>query len=488
MTHGTRIRCGKRWRFDRANLPPGLWALLLATLLFLLGGTLAGRAATGDVTRFTLKNGLEVVVVENHRAPVVVHMVWYRVGAADEPPGKSGIAHLFEHLMFKGTERFPEGAFSRLVEAEGGNDNAFTTHDYTAYFQRIAADRLPLVMELEADRMRNLRLTAEDVATEKKVVLEERSQRTDSDPGALFREQRMAAQYLNHPYGRPVIGWRHEVAALTREDALRFYRTYYAPDNAVVVVVGDVDPAQVKALAERYYGPLPRSADLPPRLRPQEPPQLAERRLVMEDPRVARPYVIRTYYLPPEMVRDRRKAAALVMFAELLGGGQTSRLVRALTVERKLALSAAAFASVDGLDGGLFTLYVVPAPGVSLADVEAALDEEVTAFLKEGVRADDLARIRKSVRAGVIYARDSMMAEAREYGAALVRGRSLEDVRRWPDLLVAVTPEEIRAAGAAALEMRRAVTGWLMPSAVGGTVAKAAAAKPADPKREGGMR
>ncbi len=473
---------------ERPGLLPGGLALLLAVLLLLIAVSGVARAATGDVTRFKLKNGLELVVVENHRAPVVVHMVWYRVGAADETPGKSGIAHLFEHLMFKGTERFPEGAFSRLVEAEGGNDNAFTTHDHTVYFQRIAADRLPLVMELEADRMRNLRLTEEDVATEKKVVLEERSQRTDSAPGALFREQRMAAQYLNHPYGRPVIGWRHEVAALTRADALRFYRTYYAPNNAVVVVVGDVDPAEVKQLAEKYYGPLPPSADLPPRARPQEPPQLAERRLVMEDPRVARPYVIRTYYLPREMVQDQRKAAALVMFAELLGGGQTSRLVRKLTIERRLALSAAAFADVDRLDGGLFTLYAVPAPGVSLAEVERALDEEVAAFLKEGVRADDLARIRRSVRAAVIYGRDSMMAEAREYGAALVRGRSVEDVRRWPDLLVAATPDGIRAAGAAALDRRRAVTGWLKPPSADEPAAGGGSAKDAAVKGEGGTQ
>lgn len=438
---------------------------LIALFTLLVMALPAARAETGDVSHFRLENGLELVVIENHRAPVVVHMVWYRVGAADEAPGKSGIAHLFEHLMFKGTDKYPEGAFSRLIEAEGGMDNAFTTHDYTAYFQRIAADRLPLVMALEADRMRNLRLSEEDVETEKKVVLEERNQRTDSDPGALFREQRMAVQYLNHPYGRPVIGWRHEVAALAREDALRFYRTYYAPNNATVVVVGDVIPEKVRALAEQHYGLLAPSADLPPRRRPQEPPHLAERRLEMHDARVARPYVIRTYYLPPEMVKDRRRAAALTMFAELLGGGATSRLTQALVNERKIALSTAAFADVDRLDSGIFMLYAVPTPGTSLADMEKALDDEVAAFIERGIDPDDLARARTRVKAAVICGRDSMMAEAREYGAALSLGRSVEDVRRWPELLADVSDAEILAAGRAALDRRRAVTGYLAPKA-----------------------
>jgi zinc protease len=218
--------------------------------------TLALPAAADEpVTTFTLDNGLNVVVIEDHRAPVVVQMIWYRVGAADEPAGHSGIAHFLEHLMFKGTEKIAPNAFSGIVEAQGGDDNAFTSWDYTAYFQRIAADRLELVMEMEADRMRNLRLTEDDVTTERQVILEERAQRTDSDPGSLLMEQMRAAQFLNTPYGIPVIGWRHEMAELSREDALSYYQRFYAPNNATLVIAGDVTPDKVKALAETYYGP-----------------------------------------------------------------------------------------------------------------------------------------------------------------------------------------------------------------------------------------
>jgi zinc protease len=233
-----------------------------AVLLFVSSPALAEK-----VTDFTLPNGLQVVVIEDHRAPVVVHMVWYRVGAADEPPGHSGIAHFLEHLMFKGTDDVPPGKFSEIVQAQGGNDNAFTSWDYTAYFQRVAADRLDLVMKLEADRMRDLRLLENDVTTERAVILEERTTRTDSDPAALFAEQTQAAQYLNHPYGIPIIGWRHEIEQLDRDDALAFYSRYYAPNNAVLVVAGDVKPDEVKRLADLHYGPLAPTEGLPPRVR-----------------------------------------------------------------------------------------------------------------------------------------------------------------------------------------------------------------------------
>ena len=213
-------------------------------------------ALAAEVTTFKLDNGMDIVVLEDHRAPVVVHMVWYRVGAADEPPGKSGIAHFLEHLLFKGTDDLEAGELSAIVARNGGSDNAVTSWDYTAYFQRIAADRLELMMEMEADRMRDLRMTPQDVATERQVVLEERGQRVDSEPNALFREQRNAAQYLNHPYGIPVIGWRHEMEQLNRDDAFSFYRRYYAPNNAILVVAGDVLPDDVLALAKKYYGPL----------------------------------------------------------------------------------------------------------------------------------------------------------------------------------------------------------------------------------------
>ena len=301
-------------------------------------------AFADNLTAFTLDNGMEVVVLEDHRAPVVVHMVWYKVGAADEAPGVSGIAHYLEHLMFKGTDNLAPGEFSKVVAANGGSDTAFTSQDYTAYFQRVASNRLELMMQMESDRMRDLVLDGTDILTERQVVLEERNQRTESDPGALFSEQRNAAQYQNHPYGIPIIGWKHEMASLTLDDALSFYRTYYAPNNAILIVAGDVDPTEVKALAEQYYGVLAPSENLPPRLRPQEPPQLAERRLVFEDPRVAQPYVIRSYLAPERDAGDQEKAAALTLLAEVLGGSsQTSELGRRLQFEEKTALYTSSF-------------------------------------------------------------------------------------------------------------------------------------------------
>ena len=255
---------------------------------------MAGTAVADTVSTFKLDNGMDVVVIEDHRAPVVVHMVWYRIGAADESPGHSGIAHFLEHLMFQGTKDVAPGDLSKIVAAQGGSDNAFTTQDYTAYFQRVAADRLELVMKLESDRMHNLNLTEKDVTTERQVILDERNERTDSDPGALLTEQMSAAQYLNHPYGVPVIGWRHEMEQLTRQDALDFYQANYAPNNAILIVAGDVKPDDVLALAKKYYGPIPPSDKIHPRVRPTEPPQLAERRMVLADPRVAQPYVVRS--------------------------------------------------------------------------------------------------------------------------------------------------------------------------------------------------
>jgi len=210
---------------------------------------------------------MQVVVVEDHRAPVVQHMVWYRAGSADEPKGESGVAHYLEHLLFKATEKMESGELSATVAANGGQDNAFTSYDYTAYYQRVASDRLELMMRMESDRMVNIRLTQRDIDTEREVILEERNQRTDNSPRALFREQSNAAQYLNHRYGVPIIGWRHEMETLDMADALSFYGTYYAPNNAILVVSGDVDPAEVNELAEQYYGVIPANPDLPTRLR-----------------------------------------------------------------------------------------------------------------------------------------------------------------------------------------------------------------------------
>lgn len=422
----------------------------------------SGQAMADAVSTFTLDNGLEVVVIEDHRAPVVVHMVWYRIGAADESAGHSGIAHFLEHLMFKGTDEVASGDFSAIVEAQGGNDNAFTSHDYTAYFQRVAADRLDLMMKMEADRMRDLRLTEEDVLTERDVILEERGQRTDSDPGALLSEQMSAAQFLNHSYGVPIIGWRHEIAALSRQDALDFYQANYAPNNAILVVAGDVTPDDVLELAKTHYGPLVPSDRITPRDRPSEPPQLTERRMVFADERVSEPYMIRTYLAPERNAGDQSEAAALTMLAELLGGsGTTSVFARALQFETQTAVWASAFYNGTSVDPDTFGVVIMPAPGISLADAEAALDGVIAKFLKDGVNPDDFARIKAQVRASEIYARDDAQALAREYGEALAIGLTVQDVQDWPAALQAVTPEDVMVAAHKVLDRKQAVTGWL---------------------------
>ncbi|MFA7433494.1 MAG: pitrilysin family protein [Gemmobacter sp.] len=436
-----------------------LAALALAALVA-FAALVPGPARAEQVSSFTLGNGLKVVVIEDHRAPVVVHMVWYRVGSADEPPGKSGIAHFLEHLMFKGTANMDSGEFTAIVGAHGGSDNAFTSYDYTGYFQRIAADRLDMVMRMEADRMTGLILNEPEVLTERAVILEERAQRTDSDPGALLSEQRRAAQFLAHPYRLPVIGWRHEIEALGLEDALAFYRIHYAPDNAVLIVAGDVTPEEVRTLAETHYGPIPRSPGLPPRIRPQEPPQIAERRIAWADSRVGQPYVMRSYLAPSRRPGDQAGAAALVVLAELLGGEPaTSVLGRALMFGAEpVALRASAFYGATALDDSTFGLAVVPVAGVTLDAAEAAMDAVLARFLDEGPDPEDFARTLTRLRAAEIYARDNTQRAAHRYGEALTSGLTVADVQDWPRVLQSVTPEAVMDAAREVLDRRRAVT------------------------------
>ncbi len=424
--------------------------------------TFSHASARAPVTTFMLDNGMEIVVIEDHRAPVVTHMVWYRAGAADEAPGKSGIAHFLEHLMFKGTKDIAPGEFSRIVAANGGNDNAFTSHDYTAYFQRIIADRLELVMELESDRMTNLVLTDEHVLPELDVVLEERNQRVENSPGSLFSEQRNAALYLNHPYGRPVIGWKHEIEQLDREDALDWYNTHYAPNNAILVVAGDVEPEEVKRLAEKYYGPIPPSGRIVKRARPQEPPHTSARRLSFEDPRVRQPYVIRAYLAPERNAGAQETAAALTILAEMLGGsGITSVMGQTLQIEQELAVATGAFYSGEALDRQSFGLYVVPRPGISLQQAEDGMDAAIAAFIEEGPDPEHLARIKTQIRAAEIFALDNQEQLARRYGAALTQGLTVEDVAAWPSVLADVGPEDLIAAAKLVFDMDKSVTGWL---------------------------
>ncbi|NEX46768.1 M16 family metallopeptidase [Pseudotabrizicola algicola] len=441
-------------------MPPRTLARTFALCLLV-----APPALAQDVTSFRLDNGLDVVVIEDHRAPAVTQMVWYRTGAADEPPGRSGIAHFLEHLMFKGTETLAPGEFSATVEAQGGTDNAFTSWDYTAYFQRVAADRLDLMMQIEADRMRNLQISEEDIVTERAVIIEERKQRTDSRPAALLQEQMRAAQFLNHPYGIPIIGWMHEMEQLGRQDALDHYARFYAPNNAILVVAGDVTPDAVREMAQRHYGPLAPSDAITDRIRPSEPPQRAERRLTLTDARVSEPYVMRTYLAPERNPGDQEKAAALTILAELLGGsGQTSLFAQALQFGADpVAVFSSAYYDGTALDHATFGLVVVPMPGVDLATAEAAMDGVIARFIETGPDPEDFARIKTQIRADQIYARDNSDGLARRYGEALAVGLSVQDVQDWPAVLDAVTAEQVQQAARDVLNRNAAVTGWLMP-------------------------
>ncbi|AHD11062.1 M16 family metallopeptidase [Phaeobacter gallaeciensis] len=414
------------------------------------------------VSSFVLDNGMQVVVIEDHRAPVVQHMVWYRAGSADEPVGQSGVAHFLEHLLFKATDTLEAGELSATVAANGGRDNAFTSYDYTAYFQRVAADRLGLMMQMESDRMVNIRLTEQDIETEREVILEERNQRTDSEPRALFREQLNAAQYLNHRYGQPIIGWRHEMEELDMADALSFYGTYYAPNNAILVVSGDVDPGEVRRLAEETYGKIPANPDLPERLRSKEPPQTAARRIVFKDARVAQPFVQRSYLAPERDSGAQERAAALYLLAELLGGGSTSYLTNALQFDQQVAVYTGVFYSDVSLDDTTFDFLVVPGADVSLEEAEAALDATFARFLEEGVDEAQLERIKLQLRAAEIYARDNVDGIANRYGRALASGLTVEDVQAWPRILQSITADEIIAVAREVLRPEVSVTGWMM--------------------------
>ena len=414
-----------------------------------------------QVSTFDLDNGMGVVVIEDHRAPVVVHMMWYRAGSADEQPGVSGVAHFLEHLLFKATDNMEAGEFSKTVAANGGSDNAFTSYDYTAYFQRVASDRLELMMQMEADRMVNLRLTEADILTEREVIIEERNQRTENDPNALFGEQASAALYMNHRYGVPVIGWRHEMETLELPDTLEYYEQFYAPNNAILIVAGDVTPQEVKEMAERHYGPLKANPVLEPRARPQEPVHNVERRLVFEDPRVSQPYVRRSYLAPERDSEDQKTAAALMLGANLLGDGQTSFMTQKLQFEDKTAVFATAYYRGTSLDDTSFTTIVVPVPGVSLSEAEAQMDAVLEEFMETPIDQAHLARIKSQMRASRIYAKDNVQGLANSYGRALTSGLTIADILAWPDVVESITEEDIKTAMRTVLNNKSSVTGWL---------------------------
>ena len=422
----------------------------------------AQNAGSQDISNFVLPNGLEVVVIPDHRVPVVTHMVWYRVGSADEPPGLSGIAHFLEHLMFKGTEKNPSGKFSQVLATIGGQENAFTSTDYTGYYQRVAKEHLGSVMAFEADRMTGLVLTDANVLPERDVVLEEFNMRVANSPDARLGEQVAAALFLNHPYGRPVIGWKHEIEKLNREDALAFYKRFYAPNNAVLVVAGDVTAEEVKRLAEETYGKIARRPDVGPRVRPQEPDIKAVRQVTLADPRVAQPSMQRSYLVPSDMTAKPGESEALDVLAHILGSGNNSRLYRTLVEQRRTAISAGASYSGTSVDATRFGVYATPQAETSLPDLEAAVDEVITDVIENGVTAQELERAKTRIIADAVYARDNQATMARWYGAALVSGATVQQVKSWPDRVRAVTADAVRDAARDWLKKERSVTGYLV--------------------------
>lgn len=413
-----------------------------------------------------LENGLEIVVIPDHRAPVVTHMVWYRNGSADDPPLKSGIAHFLEHLMFKGTKAHPQGEFSQLVADLGGQENAFTGHDYTAYFQRVPREHLAVVMGYEADRMVNLVLTDEVVAPERDVVLEERRMRSDSDPAAQLSEAVQAALFAHHPYGLPIIGWRHEIETLGREDALAYYERFYTPENAILVVAGDVEAEEVERLARDTYGKIPARGAAPRRVRPQEPEPRAHRLVTLADPKVEQPSCERVYLAPSVRTAGKGESEALEVMTHLLGGGQTSRLYRALVLDRKLAVAAGAYYLSGALDMTRLWVYAAPTPETSLEDLDKAIGETIADFVAAPPTGKELERARTRLIADAVYAQDSQTSLARWYGAALATGETIEEVSGWPGRIDAVTLEDVVNVARKWLDKKRAVTGFLMPEAV----------------------
>jgi zinc protease len=441
-----------------------LLAALISTVTLSASSAFAQTTVTSErPASFTLDNGLQVVVIPDHRTPVVTQMIWYKVGSADETPGKSGLAHFLEHLMFKGTSKHPAGEFSQTVLRIGGNENAFTSTDYTGYFQRVPREQLSRMMEFEADRMTGLILKDENVLPERDVVLEEFNMRVANNPDARLTEQIMAALYLNHPYGRPVIGWHQEIEKLDREDALAFYKRFYAPNNAILIIAGDVDANDVRPMVEKNFGEIPaQPAISAKRIRPQEPVPAAPRTVTLSDPRVEQTGLRRYYLVPSASTAAAGESPALDVLAQLMGGGSNSYLYRALVIDRPLAISAGAGYTGTALDPSQFSISVSPKPGAEFSQIEQVIDSVIADVALNPARAEDLERVKTQLIAEAIYAQDNQAMLARWYGGALTTGLSIDDIRSWPERIRAVTAEQVRDAAQKWLDKKRSVTGYLI--------------------------
>ncbi len=432
------------------------------SLIFLLFLSLPARAAVFYPSHFTLSNGLEVVVVPNHLAPVVSQMVWYKVGAAYETPGKTGLAHYLEHLMFRGTETIPAGEFSKIIASQGGRDNAFTSYDYTVYMEEVAADRLPIVMQMEADRMQNLRLTKETAATELKVVLDERQQRTDNSPRGLFQEKLQSKFMPNYPYGRPIIGWKKDIEKLTIADVRKFYETYYAPNNAIVVISGDVSVEQVMSLAAATYGRVPRRAS-PPRREMPSAPLPASSAYTRKDARIEQPEVIWRFAVPSYATQKDNAAYAYQVLSEVLESGKVGLLYRRLVTEKGHASSIVVGYSPSARGDTSFSIWASVRPGVSHVKLQESLREALKTAAERGLDEQEVIHAKQRLQRSAIFAREDLSMPGRAFGAALTTGHIVADVETWPDRIDAVTLDQVNAALEALVKNKRQLMGVLLP-------------------------
>ena len=418
----------------------------------------------GAPETFRLQNGMDVLVIPDHRAPVVTHMVWYRLGSGEETEGKTGLAHFLEHLMFKGTEKIPPGQFSRIVARNGGRDNAFTSYDFTAYYQSIAKDRLALVMEMEADRMTGLRLSDKEVLPERDVVIEELRMRIENNPSAQLVSEMNAALYGAHPYGRDIIGHKSDIEKLSTQDALDFYERFYTPNNAILIVAGDITGEELRPLAEKYYGVIKQRAPTYRRARPPVVLPAKPQTIVRHDARVSEPMLLRYYPSLSYRQLGSRKAAARDVLAQILGGGAASRLYQLLIVNERVATAVSAGYDGSKYDSGDFGIYAVPRMGGDLKRLEELILSELARIKQDGISTQELEGAKTLLVASSVYTRDEQSAMAYNYGQGLTTGLTAREIFEWPDYVRAVTADEVREAARDIFDESRVVSGTLLPA------------------------
>ena len=411
--------------------------------------------------QYILKNGLEIIVLENNRIPAIANSIWYKVGSADEPNGKSGIAHFLEHLMFKGTEKLKPGEFSQIVSINGGKENAFTSKNYTGYFQLIHKSKLELIMSLEADRMKNIKLIEKEFENEKTVVLEERYSRVDNNPSALLSEQINAALYMNHPYRKPIIGWEHEIKNLSLDDVMKFYKKYYAPNNAIIVICGDVNLDDVVKIAKKYFGPI-KPSKMEKRAWTDEPTQHAPRKITLNSKNTAIP-VFERHYLVPTYTKSKKESLTLEVFSEIFGNSSTGMLFDEFVKNKKLATSASVYYHPDGFGHTSFAINIIPKKNVSLEEIEIYLDEYLNKIKKKTFNKEELQDIKKRLVNTTIFAQDSLYMGMRIFGSSLSTGYSLKEITNWPNDISKVSIDDIETYVPNIFNKKNSVTGYLLP-------------------------